>query len=77
MVAFLPREIIELERSIPQNPVERGEKATRYEFVTSVSFSRLPIYGKRVTEVTFTVLEGGASIQIVVWQFWGRAAEAS
>lgn len=30
-----------------------------------------------ITKVTFTVVWGGPSIHFVVWQFWGRAAEAS
>jgi len=32
---------------------------------------------RRVTKVTFTPTCGGPSIHLVVWQFWGRAAEAS
>ena len=31
----------------------------------------------RVTKVTFTPAEAASTIQHVVWQFWGRAAEAS
>jgi hypothetical protein len=30
-----------------------------------------------ITKVTFTPTGVRATIQIVVWQFWGRAAEAS
>jgi hypothetical protein len=31
----------------------------------------------RVTKVTFTPHGAASTIQLVVWQFWGRAAEAS
>jgi hypothetical protein len=31
----------------------------------------------RITKVTFTRSEANSSIDLVVWQFWGRAAEAS
>jgi hypothetical protein len=30
-----------------------------------------------ITKVTFTPSEAASNIQLVVWQFWGRAAEAS
>ena len=32
---------------------------------------------KPITKVTFTLNEEFISIHLVVWQFWGRAAEAS
>jgi hypothetical protein len=31
----------------------------------------------RVTKVTFTPQGAASTMQLVVWQFWGRAAEAS
>jgi hypothetical protein len=31
----------------------------------------------RITKVTFTLPGGAGYYPIVVWQFWGRAAEAS
>ena len=36
-------------------------------------------YGEkfRVTKVTFTPRGAASTIQLVVWQFWGRAAGAS
>jgi hypothetical protein len=30
-----------------------------------------------ITKVTYTQNEAHSNIQLVVWQFWGRAAEAS
>jgi len=30
-----------------------------------------------ITKVTFTQADAPSSIHLVVWQFWGRAAEAS
>jgi len=45
--------------------------------ITEVSFELLLLCAKWVTKVTFTHYGGAFSIHFVVWQFWGRAAEAS
>ncbi len=44
---------------------------------TFVCFDSFELCAHSVTKVTFTQNEGDSSIHLVVWQFWGRAAEAS
>jgi hypothetical protein len=51
--------------------------ADDYLMVTFTAVPEAPQGWWRVTEVTFTAEQGGPSIQLVVWQFWGRAAGAS
>jgi hypothetical protein len=46
-------------------------------FVLLVGNIKLLSIRSRITKVTFTPIGGQSSIQLVVWQFWGRAAEAS
>lgn len=45
--------------------------------ITFATISEVTAREEQVTKVTFTAAWGGPSIQLVVWQFWGRAAEAS
>ena len=51
---------------------------SRHRFNTSYFSQCKPsLCAKAITKVTFTQNGGDSSIHLVVWQFWGRAAEAS
>jgi hypothetical protein len=54
------------------NSLVAGRACLYFQFV-----SRIRSALNSITKVTFTRNEKVLSIHLVVWQFWGRAAEAS